>query len=288
MDRMRGWGWLLALSLPLLVFFSWSRLGSETSRINLERYENEGPGNSFELLSAHFEKTRQLPVEGNFTLPPIPPKSGIKAWRVQPDGIFKVEIDARIDGQAVVLLYVPRVGKASVIYDCVSTVSRVHVRKMCLEENLRSMDDIPAQLAANSEALKNLPPVVAATGDTNPSGVLSGSVFVAQGDEKALNDCGYNCVKPLSCANERPLLCAKIMDENFVRFLELRTSTAMHRAINLASEAAASNACEQSVGAGWAIAQAGDLGGKGKAALSGEYWLHDDRNTQRNCWSSKS
>lgn len=39
MSRMRGWGLLLAVAVPLLIFFSWSRLGGETARINLERYE---------------------------------------------------------------------------------------------------------------------------------------------------------------------------------------------------------------------------------------------------------
>ncbi|MBS7806784.1 hypothetical protein [Variovorax sp. PCZ-1] len=286
MNRMRGWGFLLAIGVPLLIFFSWSRLGSQTSRINLERYENQGPGDSLQMLSAHFKKTRQLPVAGNFTLPPIPPKSGIKAWSVQPDGVFKIEIDAKIDGQAVVLLHVPVVGKNGVIYDCVSTVSRAYVRKFCLEESVKSVADIPAQLQANTVALNNLPPVIAATGEVLASGVLTGSAFVAQGDENTLNNCGYNCVKPLSCANERPLLCSKIMDQNHVRFLELRPSGSNHRAINLQSESLASQACEQSLGTGWAIARAGDLGAKGKAALSGEYWLHDDRDKERNCWRS--
>jgi hypothetical protein len=287
MDRIRGWGWLLALALPLLVFFSWSQLGSSASRINLERYENSGGGdasrNEGELVT-FFKRTRKLPVAGDIALPPIPPKSGIKAWSLEPDGIYKVEIDAKIDGRAVVLQFVPIVRKGGLIYDCVSSTSAVHVRKFCMTYELKSVDDIPAQLQANLVAMKNLPAMIGATGEAVPAGVLTGQALVAPENLAALNNCGYQCVKPLSCANERPLLCVKIVDEGNARWQEFSATSIGYRGTNIANEAQANTLCEQALGTGWGVAQASNLSGKPNIAGSSEYWVHDNANRQGNCW----
>jgi hypothetical protein len=287
MDRIRGWGWLLALALPLLVFLSWSHLGSSASRINLERYENSGGGDASRnegTLVTFFNRNRRIAVAGDVTLPPIPPKSGIKAWNLEPDGVYKVEIDVKIDGRAVVLQFVPIVGSRGVTYDCVSSTSGVHVGKFCLAYALKSIDDIPAQLQANLAAVKNLPAVIGTTGEAVPAGVLTGGALVAPAEVAALNDCGYRCVKPLSCANERPLLCFKTVDEGNARWQEFSATSAGYRGTNIASEAQANTLCEQAFGTGWGVAQASNLSGKHKMAGSSEYWVHDSVNRQGNCW----
>ncbi len=38
MKHLRGWGLLLAICVPLLILFSWNRLGKESSRINIDRF----------------------------------------------------------------------------------------------------------------------------------------------------------------------------------------------------------------------------------------------------------
>ncbi len=288
MSKLRGWGLLLSLSLPLLVFFSWSQLGSSTSRINLERYEQlvgSGTDGNTEDLAVFFQKTRRLAVAGDITLRPVPPKSGVKAWSIQADGIYKVEIDAKIDGKPVVLLFVPLVQKTLVRYECVSATSMLHVRKICQQDYLQSVDGIPAQLIANAQAMKNLPPVIDTTGAVIPNGVLTGSAYLAKGgDTSAEILCGAQCVKPLACANERPLLCTKTMDQDNARWQEFRASSSQHRGVNIASAAEVDKICTQSLGEGWGIARAESLG---KVTLTGEHWVHDNMSGQNNCWPGK-
>lgn len=42
MSRLKGWGLLLGICIPLLFYFSWTRLQTEKSRINLERFASAG------------------------------------------------------------------------------------------------------------------------------------------------------------------------------------------------------------------------------------------------------
>ena len=88
MIRLRAWGLLLAVALPLLIFFSWSRLGGEKARINLERYEawaGSDPAALMRPLHAHYLKQRQPAAHGDLELPAVPPKSGVKSWALQAD-----------------------------------------------------------------------------------------------------------------------------------------------------------------------------------------------------------
>jgi hypothetical protein len=288
MVQLRGWGLLLVVSVPLLVLFSWSQLEASATRINLERYENWVGGDAdgyTRQFTAFFQKTRKLPVAGDITLPPIPANSGIKAWSLQADGIYRVEIDAKVDGRAVVLQFVPLVRNGVLWFDCVSSTSAVYVGKVCYAEVLKSEADIPAQLQANAQAMQRLPAVIGSTGEAIPEGTLTGSVLVAPAELSKMNDCGYQCVKPLSCANERPLLCFKTVDERNARWQEYSATGTGYRGTNLATVGDANKICEQSFGVGYGIAHAANLGGKFKITPLNEYWVHNDVNRQGNCWA---
>jgi hypothetical protein len=289
MGRMRGWGLLLAVCVPLLIFFSWSRLGSEKARINLERYEDWSANHGGALmrpLHAYFLKNQKPALPGDVELPAVPANSGVKTWAVQPDSTLLVELDAKVDGRVVQLKYVPLVRSAAgIFYDCVSATSPVQVGRMCRAEVLKSEADIPAQLAANAQVLRDLPATVSTAGVALQAGT-SGSVVVVPANPADLNQCGFQCVKPQSCITPRPLACGKTVDEGNSRHLEVAATSDDFRGNSFATRSAADQACTQSLGAGYRVADAASLGGVFKLTGGNEYWVHDGMSPQNNCWAS--
>lgn len=213
MGRMRGWGLLLAVAVQLLIFFSWSRLGGEKARINLDRYADwsaQYSGALMRPLSAYFLQHKKLAIPGDVALPAVPTNSGVKRWGLQADTTLLVELDATVDGHPVLLRYVPLVRSASgIFYDCVSATSPVQVGRFCRGEVLKTEADIPAQLQANTQALQNLPAVQSASGVALPAGATAGSVVVVPANAADLNQCGFQCVQPQSCVTPRPLAWAR-------------------------------------------------------------------------------
>ncbi len=290
MSRMRGWGLLLVLCVPLLIYFSWSRLGSEKLRINLERYENLTAGGSVAALPPlvqHFLKHRKLALAGDFVMPAVPANSGIKAWSIQPDATLLVVLDAKADGRAVQLRYVPVVRSATgVFYDCVSTTSAVHVGRFCYAEVIRSEADIPAQLAENARVLQSLPAVVSTSGVELQAGSALGSVVAVPDKPAELDHCGFQCVKPQSCVTPRPLACSKIVAEGNARRFEMVPTATDYSGSRFPTRSAADKACEQSLGEGYRVLRASGMSGAIKLAGGTEYWVHNDVRAESNCWEA--
>ena len=292
MTHRLGWGLLLAICAPLLVLFSWSRLGSETSRINLERYGQWSAEHSPRLLmplEQHYAKHKRPAGPGDVQLPAIPSGSGIKAWSIQPDTILRVELDAKEDGRPVVLRYVPIVRTAaSVNYDCVSATSPVRTTGFCRAYVLKSEADVPAQLTANERTLQNLPATVNASGTPIPPGA-AGSVLVVPADVASLESCGYQCVKPQRCVTPRPLACSRLVREGNATRREITATGESFRGGRFATLAEADQVCEQAGGPGTHVLRASGVSGFfNKLAGSNEYWLHDELRPANNCWSSAS
>ncbi|MES2581646.1 MAG: hypothetical protein V4627_02925 [Pseudomonadota bacterium] len=285
MKKLSGWGWLLALALPLLVFFSWSRLGGESARIQLERFAAGGANVPMQPLVEHFLKHKQVAAPGDVVLPAVPKKSGVKAWSVQADTTLRVELDAKVDGRPVQLVYVPVVRSATgFYYDCVSSTSPLVVGQFCTGEVVKTLADIPAQLQANALAVRNLPTVVSASGVDLAADAAAGSVVVVPGTAAELNACGFQCVKPQSCVTPRPLVCGRQVDEGSSRYFEMVATPDDFRGNSLATRSAADEACVKTVGAGYSVASASGLGGVVKLAGGSEYWVHNDVRRQENCW----
>ena len=145
MTRMRGWGILLAVCVPLLIFISWSRLGSEKGRINLDRFETYTQGNASGLmvpLAQHFLRTQRLALPADALLPAVPGESGIQSWVVQADTTVLLNLDAKADGRTVQLRFVPIVsGATGIFYDCLSSASQLLVGKFCRADALRRRPD---------------------------------------------------------------------------------------------------------------------------------------------------
>jgi hypothetical protein len=290
MNRMRGWGLLLAVAVPLLIFFSWSRLGGEKARINLDRYSDwsaQHSGVLLQPLAAYFLQHKKLATPEEVTLPPVPQNSGIKRWTLQPDGTLLVELDAAVEGRTVQLRYVPLVRSASgIFYDCVSATSPLHVGRFCQGEVLKTEADIPAQLQANTQALQNLPPVLSASGVDLPAGAAMGSVVVVPTNPADMNHCGYQCVQPQSCVTPRPLACGRTVDEGNSRHLDVSATPEDFRGNQFATRSAADAACAQTLGAGYRVVNAASLGGVFKLTGGNEYWVHHDLRSENNCWAS--
>jgi hypothetical protein len=290
MSRLRGWGVLLAIGVPLMIFISWSRLGATSSNINLERFENwlTQPTSDFIGPAAqHFSRYKKLAIPGDVTLPAVPKNSGVKSWELQNDATLVVQLDAKVDGRVVQLRYVPIVnGASSVSYDCVSTTSPVVVGKFCRADTIRSVDDIPARLAANEEILKNLPPVVTASGDKLAAGTLMGSVYVMPTKVADGDSCGFSCVKPQSCANARPLACVIVIETSNSRTQEFSPTADNFRGTDMATRSAADKACAQALGSGYKVAVGASMWGQFKLSGGADYWMHNDVSEQNNCWST--
>lgn len=289
MSRLKGWGVLLILALPLLIYFSISRLGGEKARINLERYQDWSGSDATALvrpLQQHYLKHGRPASASDLALPAVPAKNGVKTWTLNADTTVLVTLDAKIDGRDVQLRYVPVVrGPSSLVYDCVSETSAVHVGRFCRSEILKSVADVPRQLAANAEAVARMPALESASGVSLAAGALVGSVVVMPASAQQMSDCGFQCVKPQSCVTQRPLACARLASEGGGSFLDVRATFDSVAGNQIASRAAADAACAQSLGEGFKLATAGSLFGKFELRSGYEYWVHNDVQQSQNCWS---
>lgn len=296
MTRLRGWGLLLGIALPALLFFNWQRLGAEKSRIQTERYEVWLGGQSaqlFQPLNNYFVKHLVPAAAGDVSLPPVPPDAGIKSWALQTDGTVLITLDFKFEGRPLRLRWVPVVrparyasGTHRVDYDCVRSGPGDQVPRLCQGETLKTEADVPAQLAANATALENLPPVVSASGVALAAGADMGSVVVVPANANDLDHCGFQCVQPQSCITPRPLACGKIADEGGRRFFAVAATPDDHRATDFASRSAADAACAQGLGSGYRMVPASSLTGVIRLSGGREYWVHNDVRPAANCWSA--
>jgi hypothetical protein len=139
---------------------------------------------------------------------------------------------------------------------------------------------VAARLKANEQVLARLPSTVTASGDTLSAGAQVGSVLLMPATAQALNDCGFQCVKPQSCVNQRPLACARPVVDGASRTMELSASAESFNGSQLASRSAADSA-----GEGFQVATASQLWGKPSLVGGHEYWVHNDVSRQQNCWA---
>jgi hypothetical protein len=295
MTRLKSWGLLLGISVPLLFYFSWTRLQNETGRINLERFATGGDVAGIGgVLMPYFLKNKKIAVPGDVEIPPVPAKSGVKAWTLRPDGVVRVELDAKVDGELVKLFYVPVVNVNNVIYDCLSTTAAMVVGKFCYAETLNLGGASPnsaklealikTQLAANQRAIDSMPAVLSASGNALPAGAETGSVVAVPSNVNDLLKCGFQCVKPQSCVTPRPLACSKTVDEANTRYAVIAGTNTDYRGNSFASLSEANKTCEQALGADYKVLEASNISGKYQLSGDTEYWVHNDMQAEKNCW----
>lgn len=286
-----GWGWLLGLSFPALMFFAWSQLGSQQSRIHFERFAawqaklTTHPSNPLLYpLERHFTQHGTLARQGDLELPPVPKDIGVRSWSLQPDSTVKVVLDGKAGGRAVVLMYVPvYMGGAGVRYECVSATAAPVVGDFCHAHVLQTIEDLPARLAANDKALATRPAVVSASGVELQPGTAAGSVVAMPSSPGGLRDCGYQCVKPQSCITPRPLACSQALRSgNTTGKLTAPTQVAF-RGNSFATRAQADLACQDAFGPAYRVLDGSSMWGTIELTPGHEYWVHDDLR-DANCW----
>ncbi|MES2825200.1 MAG: hypothetical protein V4732_16470 [Pseudomonadota bacterium] len=288
MKRRRGWGSLLLIALPLLLWLVWAQLGAQTATISFDRFDGwyRSEMSKFSKpLSQFFHKNKRPAGPGDVTLPAVPQNSGIKSWAIQPDTTVLIELDAKIGGRAVQLRLVPIVESAkSFSYDCISET--IHVKNNCHGFDVRSIDGIPAQLAKNTQMISTFPDIVTSSGDKLAPGTQVGSVLVVPDDLAKLDHCGYQCVKIQNCKKSRVLACSKTMTEGNSRWYEIISSNTRIRGEDIATLADANKICEQSLGVGVdaRVLRGSGITGVIKLDVTTEYWVHDDIATHNNCW----
>jgi hypothetical protein len=289
MQRLRGWGWLLAVAMPFLVYISWAQLDSQASRKQLERFANwniHGSGGFFPVLRDFFAKNQRVPAAGDVQLPAPDPQSGIKRLELQPNGVLHVELDARMEGKPVLLQYVPLVISLRTLalsYDCVSTSPASVVRKFCEAYTIKTVEDIPGQLQANAQALLSAPPKLDGTGAVATAGVAMGGVLFVPEDPSKLDGCGFQCVKPMSCANTRALVC---LHRNANGAAELVATPQAYRGTDIATAQDAQKICED-LGPGYTLASSHTLMSAGKLQGGSQYWVNHPYEPGSNCWTGR-
>lgn len=299
MTRIRGWGLLLGVCIPLLFYVGWTRLQTEKSRINLERFEAAGDvAGIVRVLTPYYLKNRKIAVAGDVEIPVVPANSGVKTWTLRPDGVVQVVLDAKVDGAPVKLWYVPVVRINNVIYDCLSTTPTTAVGRFCYAETINSAQVqgnaakleamITTQLAVNQQAMDDAPPVQNAAGTALPAGIASGSVVAVPDQVGELENCGFQCVKPQSCITPRPLACSKLISEANSGYLAIAPTNIDYRGSDFATRSAADKACEQSVGEGYKVLLASSISGRFKLLGGNEYWVHNGMQAEKNCWKTDS
>jgi hypothetical protein len=297
MTRLKSWGLLLGISIPLLFYFSWTRLQNEKARINLDRFAAAGDVAGIgRVLTPFYLKNKKIAVAGDVKIPAVPAKSGVKAWALRSDGVVQVELDAKADGEPVKLLYVPVVRVNNVIYDCLSTTPAKYVGKFCYAETLAAgqVDAdaskleamIKTQLAANQQAINEAPAVLNASGDALSADAEAGSVLAVPSKVSDLDKCGFQCVKPQSCVTPRPLACSKLVTEGNSGFLAIAATPTDYRGSNFASLSEADKICEQQLGAGYKVLEASSISGKYQLSGDTEYWVNNRMQAEKNCWKA--
>jgi hypothetical protein len=290
MQKIKGWGLLLAVVVPLLILVSHSQLKNQQAQANFERF-NDKAGEHLtpllEVLVSHFEVNRQVASGTQVNLPSVPAKSGIKSWTLRDDGVAVIAFDAQVGTEIAALKLVPVLNSQGVLrYDCtVSEAVAKHIRQ-CEWTELPDEAAIQKRLAQNNAIAAK--PVVSADGTALAAGVRTGSVLALPEDAKASNDCGYNCVKPQSCVSERPLSCSREVTQegNGVRsgWRETKPSLNSVRASSIATRSDADKICSE-VGERFKLAEMGDIG-KTELRPGTEYWVHNQGNAAQNCWKT--
>lgn len=290
MTKLRGWGSLLAIALPLLLWFVWSQLGAQTSRVELERYgdwQSRSMPAFVRNLAQFYLKNKRIARSEDVALPEVPPNSGIRSWSIQPDTTVVINLDASISGRPIRLHLVPVVETENWInYECVSEPPSLQLRNLCYTATIQSVADIPSQLVANSQVIKNLPDIVTSTGDRLSPGTPIGSVLVVPEDPLDLRHCGYQCVKLKKCTATRQIACSKNISEGGKRWTAIEPSGTQVAGSAIATRSEASNICEQALGAGFQILAATSVSGRINLDGGYEYWVHDDLRRENNCWSA--
>lgn len=297
MTRLKSWGLLLGISVPLLFYFSWSRLQNEKTRVNLERFAEVGDiAGIGRVLMPYYQKNKKIAVAGDVEIPAASAKKGVKMWMLRADGVVLVELDAKVDGALVKLFYVPIVRINNVIYDCLSTSPATIVRKFCYADTLNAGNVvadatqleglIKTQLATNQRMLNDAPAVLSASGNALSSGVEIGNVLAVPSKVVDLDKCGFQCVKPQSCITPRPIACSKTVDEGSSRYLSIAATNTDYKGKDFAARSDADKVCEQSVGAGFKVLKASSISGKYQLSGDTEYWVHNDMQAEKNCWKT--
>jgi hypothetical protein len=291
MGRIRGWGSLFALALPLLLWYIWSQLGTQTARINMERYSEwqskEMPALRRDLTEFYL-RNKRIAGPGDITLPQIPHNSGIQSWSIEPDTTITINLDAIIKGQPVRLHLVPVVRSASSIdYECVTNISQVDLRNVCYAEKMQRTMDIPAQLDANRQVVGNLPDIISSTGERLAADTPIGRVLVVPQDPADLNHCGYQCVKPKSCTSTRQIACSQLKREGNTSWFVIEASNVQVKGGSISTRSQADHICEEALGAGFKILMATSVTGTIHLDGGYEYWVHDDLRKENNCWSAE-
>jgi hypothetical protein len=294
MTRLKSWGLLLGISIPLLFYFSWSRLQNEKARINLDRFAASGDVAGIgRVLTPYFLKNKKVAVAGDVEVAAATAKSGVKTWALRSDGVVQVELDAKVEGKLVSLLYVPVVRGNNISYDCLSTAPAQFVGKFCYAETLnagRVDADAPkleamikTQLVANQQAIDDAPAVLT-SGNALPAGAEAGSVLAVPSKVSDLDKCGFQCVKPQSCITPRPLACGKLVTEGNSGYFAIAATNTDFRGKDVASRSDADKACEESLGAGYKVLEASSISGKYQLSGDTEYWVHNGVQAEKNCW----
>jgi hypothetical protein len=288
MGKMRGWGLLLAVVVPLLIFFSYSQLKGSQANINFERFNDNAAGFlgvAVQPLSEYFDLNRTPAVQGQVALPEVPAKSGIKSWALQADGIVLVKFDAQTGSENAQLKIVPIIlPNGTVRYECVVSEAVAKRTRVCEFDTLKTDADIQQQLVKNKDTAKNSPPVISADGNLLAAGMRTGSVFKVPDDGNKDDNCGYQCIKPQNCATPRALSCGRQVSQGNTGWFETKPSHDDVRASAIATRSDADKICSE-LGDGFKVAVAG---GMGKSELRGgyEYWVHNNDTSSKNCWKT--
>lgn len=261
MDRtMRGWGLALLLIGLIALGAAWwkARSAQQVAQSSaddesLMQLESRMPGH----FQRFFNENHRIPRAGDSVelnnLPPF-----VQSWRLLDQGLVEVQI--KQGGKQQTLRWVPVVAarRGGLSYVPAGPMSQQR-RMLHGNQQFLTEDDIAAQLALNEARMFD--------GQAEP-GVPArrhGLLLSAGGSTQ------------LSCANVRPLLCAK-------PHTPARLTPAAMRASELPRLLDADEVCATQFGRGWALYRSRDTWSKPLPA--GEGWAHDSAPTAANCWAS--
>jgi hypothetical protein len=289
MMRIRVWGLLLLLAVPLLVWFNWSQVHDQQLRINAERFADSNAMQPvLTLLYERFKQTGRVAVAGDVALPEPPKPSGVKAWHVRDDGVLAVELQAKSERAPAVVYFVPVVGlQRSLGYDCVTTTALQRLIKSCDPRGNRvvqSVAGIASQVRANEQTVAAFAPLLDSTGAAVPEGIATGAVYVVPPRGAGFHDCGMRCVKLQRCINLRRIACMRLAADGTDPQEPALVTPSTHRGSDLATRADADKAC-QVLGADYRVAGL-NAATRGAQLVSGdELWIHSEPHLQKNCWT---
>ena len=290
MRRLPGWGWLLFVSLPLLLYFTWTQLGGQAGRLSFERYNDKGDAavaTAMRPLKAHFEKTGQLAVAGQVNLPDVPKGAGIASWALRADTVLVVTLAAKVKGAPAQIKFVPLVGSAGLVgYDCFAiNVVQAQLRN-CPPDGIASEADVSARTQANAKAVAaRVAAGTEITGTPQISGASGiGLALTVPSIVRELATCGFKCMQTISCTSARPLACTRVVATDKGPIAEMVAAADELRGDSLTKLSDAERACQAGAGPDAHIALASELPGVVKLTGTVQYWIHNDMEPSKNCW----